>query len=462
MRPRTLFACVCIALVASTIAPVSAEIPLDDVCRNVDASETACRGLDQLVRIPGVLCREFTGNETACSVIDGRVLSERMVAAHERSWITKALALQRGLDDEMPLHDEQWTHTHNSFNADAYQQSVGGLDPNQSYSIRDQLRMGIRVIEIDLWWVNNALVACHGQSIPIGPVRFPLGCLVNDPLASTMFTEIRDWMDEHPGEIVLLYLENNLQDVPAAHAAAATQVREAFGGLIYETGKPCASLPMDTSRASIRRSGKRILITGNCGPGAWGGIVHDRGPRWDESGIGNEDDFPAYPCTAERAEHKYGPNLIRRYADETGLTAATLGGGDVTVADARNMVRCGVGMVGLDNLVPFDERMIAWIWSWAPEEPSTSQTGACAFHGRDGRFYSDSCTKSRPFVCSSGTTWAVTDQRGPWSAGAGACEELGKTFDVPRDGFKNEKVKAAKPNGAWLNYHATAGRWVSG
>jgi hypothetical protein len=179
--------------------------------------------------------------------------------------------------------------------------------------------------------------------------------------------------------------------------------------------------------------------------------VHERGPRWDESGLDYGDDFPAYPCVQERTENDYPNKLIRRYGAETGLELLLGGGGDVTPVDAFNMARCGVNLLGMDNLVPFDGRTIAAVWSWAIDEPAA---GACANHGNDGRFYADDCVENRPFVClTADDQWVVTSATGAWDEGVQRCADIGAIFAVPKNGYDNERLKQSKGGGeAWLNY----------
>src|SRR5205823_9218012 len=102
----------------------------------------------------------------ACAAIDGRPVSEARMQAYESSWVHRALSLQRGLDEGAPLAEEQLPHTHNSFNASSYRLPTDGSapsyyptltnqDPNQAYSVTDQLRMDIRAIEVDVHWVPS-------------------------------------------------------------------------------------------------------------------------------------------------------------------------------------------------------------------------------------------------------------------------------------------------------------------
>ncbi len=444
------------------VAPVSAQSGADlvEACRTGGGSERVCLGVKHIIEMAGRVCRNAGGGDL-CDSIDGRQINKYLVDAHERSWLAQAIDLQHSLGDDLPIHEAFWAYTHNSFNNEALSPTLSDIDPNQTYSLTDQLRMGIRSLELDVHWVPhpqgdplngfNAVVLCHAELFPIGPLTYHFGCTV-DRLLRDGLEEIRAWLDANPDEVIIVYLENSLDDNPVAHDLAANDLSDVLGDITYKATPPCSSLPMQASRNQIRASGARVLLTGNCGQGAeWGSLVFERGPRWDESGIDLGDDFPAYPCANERAEHDYAHNLIRRQADETGLSLLLDVGGDVTVIDAYNMARCGVDMIGWDHLVPFDPRMFAEVWSWAVDQPST---GSCAYQGSDARFYSGDCLEVRPFVCQTADgAWITSERSGPWDEGPAACSEVSATFAVPKNGYDNERLKISKASGkAWLNY----------
>src|SRR5947209_6291945 len=163
----------------------------------------------------------------ACSPIDGRTISEAQVQTYESGWVHRALSLQRGLDAAAPLAEEQLPHTHNSFNASSYRlgstsyyPTLTNQDPNQVYSITDQLRMDIRAIEIDLhWWPSpfgspdtggKWVTMCHGDSGQTGGAVH-IGCTWDRPFQDGL-TELKAWLDAHPDQLIVLYLENQLVD----------------------------------------------------------------------------------------------------------------------------------------------------------------------------------------------------------------------------------------------------------
>jgi hypothetical protein len=132
-------------------------------------------------------------------------------------------------------------------------------------------------------------------------------------------------------------------------------------------------------------------------------------------------------------------------------------------AEARRMVRCGVDMIGFDQLHPFDPRLDALVWSWAPNEPATTASGLCAHAGPDGRFRSGDCGVSRPFACVSALgVWSVAGPAGPWTDGSAACVAAGASFSLPKSGFEDELLKAAAPGGdVWLDYRVLGTTWTA-
>jgi hypothetical protein len=438
----------------------------------------ACRTAEQFVKGFGRACRIAVPAEP-CRTVDGRFISQALVDSYAASWGPRALELQRGIDDDVPLANELWVHTHNSFNAEAYSPTLSGLDPNQIYSMTDQMRMGIRAIEIDVHWAPSidglpadggmAPIVCHGTEEVVGPVRVHAGCTIEVHLRVRL-AEVRAWLDrpENAGEVVLVYLENQMDDNATAHLRASEAISETLGDLVYRpSGSGCQSLPIDVSRAQIRASGKRVLLTGNCGPGAWTSWVFERGPRWKESSSEEGTDYPDYPAcvTAERVPNDYDHNWIRSFEDSTWLSAMLDGGRqatEITPVEARRMVRCGVDMIGFDQLQPYDPRLDAMVWSWAVDEPSVTSANTCAFAGSDGRFRAGDCGAPRLFACVSPLgAWSVEGPAGPWSDGAARCASTGATFAVPKSGYENELLKAAAAGGeTWLDYRVLGGAWT--
>ncbi|MFP5254857.1 MAG: hypothetical protein ACLGI8_03295, partial [Acidimicrobiia bacterium] len=262
-----------------------------------EAGPRACGGLERGTWLAAQHCRRVPpAQEPACPSIDGRPVHESGMQAYERGWVARALDLQRDLDLDVPLTESLILHTHNSGNSAAYDPSLTINDANQVLSVTDQLRLGIRGLELDLHWTPNpagrpedgfrAVVQCHGQSeaTPAGSVH--PGCSVDRTLDDHL-VELAAWFErpEAEGELVVLYLENQLDEDPAAHAAAVASLERRLGALLVrpEAGSGCQPLPLDRTKRELLADGQ-VLLTGNCGPGGWTDLVFERGPAWDESG----------------------------------------------------------------------------------------------------------------------------------------------------------------------------------
>ena len=468
-----------------------------------DGGYKFCRSLQALTAGVAAACRtplrdapDATLPEW-CGLVDGRRVSEAQVRAYEQSWVHQALTLQRGLDAGAPMWEEQFVHTHNSFNASAYAVPTDGSlpsyyptltnqDPNQVYSMTDQLRMDVRALEIDLHWVPSPygspathgywVTMCHGDGeSPAGKGPYVhVGCTDDRPLQDGL-AEVARWLGSHPHEVVLLYLENQLYDgapiasTRQAHDIATSLIARVLGRFVYQpqavdptavSPGQCASMPYDVSRADILAAGKQVMLVGNCGPGAWSRWVFTRGPAWNESG--NPTNYGASDCARDR-QGMTTHSVFRRWYEESPWLEAMTDATQVLTADATaQMVRCGANLVGFDQLQPFDGRLKAFVWSWASGEPSSA--GSCAYQGASSRFYAGSCDVGRQFACFDPATsqFHVTSETGPWSAGQQACQSEfpGTAFGVPPNGLRNVQIAGLRTgDSVWLNYAKVHGQW---
>ena len=446
--------------ITSLIAPVTGPRGPRTVQAVTDGAANTCRRL---------------GLKDNCSVFDARRIASVHVSQYQATWVHRALTLQRQLDDDVPLARSTLPHTHNSFNASTYSPTLTNQDPNQVYSITDQLRMDVRAIEFDVHWVPSpygtlatggyAVTLCHGNVVN----GIHVGC-TNDPPLKDGLRELRAWLDrpENKNEVVLLYLENNLDGSAKAHDIVANTLQQRLGDLVARppAGQPCAPIPTSITPAALRAAGHRVVIVGNCGPGAWGSWVFERGnaSNWVESSSGPGDDYPGLTnCAAERTRTNAGHALVRWYDDSAWLSAMVDGqSSQLTPKEAAAMARCGVNLIGFDQLEPTDPRLAAIVWSWAPHEPSSPEGDArCAASGIDTHFHNEGCGAVHPFACSIGPDrWVVTTASGAWRGGQPVCaaEFPGSSYAVPRNGWENSLLRtAAGANTVWLNYADATG-----
>lgn len=402
-----------------------------------------------------------------------------------KGWAVNAIKQQNHLDHNSQMRFSGYPTTHNSFNSGAYSNaSFRYSDPNQSLSIYDQLRSGIRAIEMDAHWTTHAtgtwpwewkffddLLLCHAQSNNVG-------CHTNDRGFNQGVDELTQFLNENPNEVVILYIEDYMR---GHYSEALNILQSRLGSRIYNSslhyGQGCGSLPRDLSKAQVRAAGKNLLIVGaessSCGT-VWNNVAF-------QGHFHQTIDFAkmtAYPGCAigTQSAADWQSGLTRAYNDSTTLS----GKESMSLAQVQNLVRCGVGAVAPEPLNVNDDRHTARVWSWAVNEPNNWSGGDadgenCAEHAASGRFNDASCKTSHRFACQHATTraWRITSGSGIWQNGQAQCQaEFGAdayAFATPSNGYENARLvdaKAAQGLGnetLWLNYAdlEQEGAWVS-
>jgi hypothetical protein len=340
--------------------------------------------------------------------------------------------------------------------------------------------MGIRGIEVDLHWVPSIygslstggywVDVCHGQStlIPATTLTVHVGCTIDRSLQNTL-AEIRAWLRQHPHQFLLIYLENQLDGKRQAHDITASLLRRGLGHLVFRppshlAPNHCAQMPYAKSEATMARSGARVLLVGNCGPGAWNHWVFTRGDKWNEGG--NPSTYGSADCLADRTAREHHA-VFRRWYEESPLLEALMHATQVlTPSTTARMVRCGVNLTGWDQLTPFDGRLKAFVWSWAKGQ--IAAPGRCAFQARSGRFHAGPCGVRRHAACvDRHLDWKVTVARVPASGAAVQCrrEYPGTRFGVPPNGYRNWQLHRARQRVSetvWLDYRRVRGHWRVG
>src|SRR3954469_8600450 len=314
-----------------------------------------------------------------CRSAGGPCQPEADVSGWSDTWTHRALAFQYALGNGLGLRDAPWVGTHNSFNSIAEMgNTLSDTDANQQLSLLDQLAIDVRSLELDLHSFAGRQVVCHARGADQGHA----GCSIEREVAPVV-AEIGGWLREHRDQVLLLYLEDSL-DGAADHDAATAAIRSALGDAIYTppAGAPCTKLPLSLTRDDVLRAGKQVIIVSGCGAGAaWPGIAFDWSAHVENGSPAAFRDFP--DCGPDHTRAVYDSTLVRYFEDSTWLSATVDGGepGGLTPQVAAAMMRCGVDLVGLDQLLPHDGRLDALVWSWAPGEPSAA-TG-CAVQRTD-------------------------------------------------------------------------------
>src|SRR4051794_7853919 len=272
-------------LFATLAAPAHAG-PIKDGCMGVDPRLGGpCRGAEVFAAEGSALCR-YSGRvpEESCATPVTPRVSHRLIDEYQDSWLHRTLAFQYDLAADLPLVNTPWIGTHNSFNSASEFFTVSGMDANQQVSLVDQLRMDVRSLEVDVHYVPSpwakgakAPVACHGR----GEDEFHAGC-TTERLFAARLAEIAGWLDKHPDQVILLYVEDHLESVEG-HEAGAAVLRNVLGKRIYRTGASggdCRQLPPGLSRNDVRAAGAQVIVMGSCGQGgAWRALSFGDGDR---------------------------------------------------------------------------------------------------------------------------------------------------------------------------------------
>jgi hypothetical protein len=334
------------------------------------------------------------------------------IAGYERSEVHRTLMFQYALAGDLPLRDAPWIGTHNSFNsATEMGPTVSDSDPNQQLSLTDQLRIDVRSLELDIHWFPDRPTVCHADG------DFT-GCSIEQTLAVRL-GRIEPWLAAHPDQVVLLYLEDHLGSA-AHHDAAAKMIENTIGPRVYRPAAGgCRELPLTLTRNAVRAAGKQVLIVGGCGAGAaYQGLAF----AWDKHAETRPVAFAGPPsCGPDFTRATWDGTLVRYYEDSTWLTDGASYAGQstrddgLTPATTTALVRCGVDLLGFDQLLPGDGRLAAAAWSWAPGEPRTGGGRTCVVQRPgDGRWEARRCSR-----------------------------RLGSAAPTPRTGYENEQLRVA-------------------
>jgi hypothetical protein len=398
--------------------------------------------------------------------------AEPTPVAGESEWVQRALALQYELANDVAFRNVPWVGTHNSFNSRAEMgPTLSTQDSNQQITIVDQLRQGIRSVELDLHWFPSvqgggfAPVVCHATDQHVG-------CTTEKTLGPVL-DEISGWLraPENREQVLLLYLEDDLNAGQEAYDSAAAVINQKLGDLVYRPppGAGCTPVPLGLTREKILAAAAQVLIVTDCGVGqAWQGAIFD----WSARVEGRPQGYTDFPeCGPDFSRETYESTLVRYFEDSTQVTAATGAPDDgITPETAAAMARCGVDLFGLDQLVPDDPRLPALVWSWAPSEP---EGGSCAVQRVTGdypfgRWFAEDC----------GPRWWPTCRRvdGIWviprrgvrpkkgKTAKARCRKVDAAFSVPRTGFEAQLLRLAMQDAGadevLLGYKRRDGRWV--
>lgn len=439
-------------------APARAAVTIPDC--GAEAQRT-CPWTDQEYWDMGVRSCEFDLKASSSVCINER----RRIWNGRDAWEDWAVKQQRyGISVNEPINFVPTIGAHNAFSST--NQGFGGDQSNQTYSITDQLRMGARFLEIDPHWSAGNLLVCHNGIDPCLPAY-------TRPLAN-VFIEIRNWLDDNPGEVIFVKLDDH---IAGQNAQLTSLISTYFADKAYKRAADPGAWP---TIAQVRAAGKQVLF------GSRNNFISDGSWIWNftstyATGSDHPQDYNLDTCTdgdgnktITRAKTRWSVvaegRSFSNWGDQTGLI------NDST--EVAKYLQCGVGVLALDYLEALgdpvipefrrifeDKRIAASIWSFDVGDYGTE--GPAVLLGSTGRWQSRNQTEQHAFACQLSTAtfsdrkFVVTSAKGPWNRGQDLCsaEFPGSVFSVPTLPQFNETVRAAAAvlsTDVWLNYSVVA------
>lgn len=356
------------------------------------------------------------------------------ISSFKETSLAKSLALQRLIDINEPMSKNNIFGTHNSYNSESYSSYVFKpryVDPQQKYTIKQQLEMGARFIEIDAHWTlkeekplwgiipeaHFELLMSHGEVPSIFDKYFTEG-----------LDEIKSWLNssDSDNQVIIFLIEDWFNDNDAGCKNAYVQLNQYFGEYIYKS-YGTGPIPDNLTKKMVLEAGKKVVI--------WSQITGDI-KSYDRSVCTN------YKNTVFTSLG----NITRESEDRTGTGTIANGSDDwLTYDKIVNYIKGGTNIIALDLMAPpiyDDNRLTATLWSWGNGEPSGD--GHCVYqNGEDGRWNDDRCSDEAHYACKNSTgNWAVTGNSGAWYEGQAKCAALDGDFkfSIPTNAKDNQAL----------------------
>ncbi len=342
------------------------------------------------------------------------------------SWESKTLRLQGQIDLHTPMSKNNILGSHNSYNSQEYANDgyLRYIDPQQKHTIKEQLQLGARFIELDLHWKFNwsdwryHLLLCHGGV-----------CSGNDKFFHEGLEEMKQWLQsaESKDQVVILYIEDHASD---HHGTMYQELMSKIGAYVYKSNG-CQSIPSSLSKAQVLNAGSKVVV-------------------WKDGGCSGDSNMKNTAFTGLGS-------IDRVWEDRTVIGAVFDNAGDglIDATDVTEMFKLGRNIVNLDDFT-YDNRQTAAIWSWNTNEPNNANNEDCAVMIASGRWNDISCTNNspRPYACNQAGTenWNITiADTGTYSGGEAACNNLGTSwhFKTPTNSKYNNAVHIAANNAGY-------------
>ncbi|WP_061235988.1 hypothetical protein [Leptospira weilii] len=384
----------------------------------------------------------------------------------EKSHENEVLSLQRKtqVDMNLPITRALFYGTRNSYSSSAYTKSAS-FSTNQKYTIGDQLRLGARYFELEVHWTTGSKKGAK-ELLLCGGAANHSGCKTSDRTFHQGLEEIRDWISKpnNRSEVLLIYIKDHLD----GHYPEVLKVlKDSLGSWLYRYSGSCSKQPSSADMPKLKdmvNAGQRILLmSDSC-----------------QSGQGSEEWSKYFKAqffggTKEVPSMQLSPKLFRNrdcvfprtlYQSAMVRVADSSNGhgkiqSSFTNSDIRSMLVCEVNVFGIDQFdVDFAKQPV---WSWGQGEPRNAEDQEhCGRIWSDGSWSTCHCDIWHQFACRERKTgkWVVTNRKGRWSDGVGAClhySDLGNyVYASPKTPYENKKLQeVVKLNGnnlpVWIN-----------
>lgn len=394
------------------------------------------------------------------------------------SWVYRALRLQRDINRNMPLTQGLILGSHNSYNTDA----DGYPAYQHTYSLSDQLDLGVRSVGLDVHWFPDAdpatdLRLSHAQPDHLGfsPLDRPYRYAIE---------EIHAWLVNNPGEVILIDFENRgdgqADDIfpPLEHYMGQWLFRPSD-----LNAEPFYGAWHNVSPARLLERGLRVIVfNGGVRVSEAADVAHQdviyvpgyaNGRSFVSSFLNAANGYQYDPETQMSGMH---PVDINQFTGDTQNVDNPFNE-MMTPHAIRLMVKAGVDIISLDPIgnslalgpIPPQfqdptELMEAAVWSWAPTHPPTTGLAKAAklvqFSPGVLRFQSASPSESRRIAlradpCSHVWTISATPM-------TFAQAQLQPGFAAPGNGLDMQRLvdtvieEGLQISGVWVNYGTTA------
>ena len=230
------------------------------------------------------------------------------------SSLREALLLQASIDQFESLNIAQFIGVHNALISRNYTTSKNPLnlniaDPDNYLSATEMLNSGVRMLELDVGYLNSQLKICHNHSIE------NLNNIVCDDNYSLVnaLKEINSWIDSNPTEFIILYLDANsgvnshIQDLDSVLSNSDKYIFTPNLAQQYGMGQGSSlDLSMLTKNQAITKLHKNIIII------VTQGLTDFANSKYIFTEITNSSQHPLYTMSI----NKFLPKIQYDYSDK--------------------------------------------------------------------------------------------------------------------------------------------------